>query len=112
MNANQVVIVMDREMLDVFLPVIGNTDYLESLSDRDLRKVSAAEDAMYDAIKRDPDELVERIARAIAAGAKSNCFERLDTGLEIRRVEQQCDRYRKQANAVLHALQEGASDEG
>ena len=94
MNANQVVIVMDREKAERWVSDAGQPD---DLIENDIAR----------ALLRDPDELVERIARAIAAGAKSNCFERLDTGLEIRRVEQQCDRYRKQANAVLHALQEG-----
>ena len=99
MKANQVVIVMDREMLDVFLPVIGNTDYLESLSDRDLRKVSAAEDAMYDAIKRDPDELEARIAAAL----EPIPFRCEDPGC----CDKQRERARSQARAVLHALQEG-----
>lgn len=106
MNANQVVIVMDRAEAEETADALG----FAQGNGYDNPANGSAQMVMAAALDRDPDELVERIARAIAAGAKSNCFERLDTGLEIRRVEQQCDRYRKQANAVLHALQEGTTD--
>ena len=103
MNANQVVIVMDRAEAEETADALG----FAQGNGYDSPANGSAQMVIDAALDRDFGALVEVVARAIASGAKSNCFERLDTGLEIRRVEQQCDRYRKQARSVLHALQEG-----
>ena len=107
MNANQVVIVMDRAEAEETTNALG----FAQGNGYDNPANGSAQMVIDAALDRDFGALVEVVARAIASGAKSNCFERLDTGLEIRRVEQQCDRYRKQARSVLAVLGEEGGPE-
>jgi hypothetical protein len=88
--AEKVLIAVDREKLDVFLPTIGNGDHLERLSDADLRKVSEVEDTLYAALDRDRDEL-DPVVRATILKAEHEWIRR---AIEKRKLKDPPDEYR------------------
>ena len=93
MNANQVVIVMDRENAEAALiDEPGDAQGVEG------RKMLL--DAVSAALDRDPDEIIEWIAKVLYV-------EQLTGGAYTWNDLPNKEPWRKKARSVLHALQEG-----